>query len=136
MITIGTAIIYVLSGADALAINRRRTNGASIAARMKIRTSVETMVEPGAEPVGSIAGGRALIQGWPEGAQAHIGNDVKEGQRYPGVVVRDWAEESGAAGVDAHPNLQVWLDGTDSFWVTSAEEDGSKTPAPGTYSRA
>jgi hypothetical protein len=36
MITIGTAIIYTLSAADAEAINRRRTNGGSIAERMKM----------------------------------------------------------------------------------------------------
>jgi hypothetical protein len=102
MITIGTPIIYSLSAADAEKINRRRTDGPSIADRM-----------------------RASI--WPAGAQAHIGNPVSEGQRFPGVVVAMLNEDK--------PNLQVWLDGSDCYWVTSAEEDGSKQPKPGTFAR-
>jgi hypothetical protein len=110
MITIGTTIVYVLSAQDAEAINRRRTTGVAIAERMTLGQ-------------------------WPAGAQAHVGNPVQEGMAFPGVVVRDWSEESGAAGVDAKPNLQVWLDGSDGYWVTSVEEDGSKKPKPGTFSR-
>lgn len=128
MITIGTAIIYVLSASDAEAINRRRTNGGSIAERMKM-----CIAAPSSKGAEDLAG---EVHGWPAGAQAHIGNDVKEGMRFPGIVVRDWAEESGAAGIEAHPNLQVWLDGNDGLWVTSAQEDGSKSPRPGTFSRA
>lgn len=125
MITIGTPIIYVLSRQDAEAINRRRTNGGSIAARMKM-----CIAAPSAKGAEDLKG---EVHGWPAGAQAHIGNDVREGQRFPGVVVNDWAGDGTA---DPHPNLQVWLDGNDALWVTSVEEDGSKSPRPGTFSRA
>jgi hypothetical protein len=133
MIKIGTAIIYVLSGADALAINRRRTNGASIAARMK-------MSIPAVDHRKSDENLEGVVHGWPEGAQAHIGNNVVEGMKFPGVVVRDWSAEleASGAGEPENPavNLQVWLDGTDSYWATSRHEDGSKSPKPGTFSRA
>lgn len=42
-------------------------------------------------------------------ATAH-GNDPREGQIVPGIVVADWG---GSA------NLQVFLDGIDSYWPTS-----------------
>lgn len=125
MITIGTAIIYVLSGADALAINRRRTSGASIAARMKM-----CIAAPSAKGAEDLKG---EVHGWPEGAQAHIGNNVAEGMRFPGVVVSVSPVESESA---PPVNLQVWLDGSDAFWATSRHEDGSKSPKPGTFSRA
>jgi hypothetical protein len=76
MITIGTAIIYTLSAADAEAINRRRTNGGSIAERMKMCIAAPSY--KGAEDL------KGEVHGWPAGAQAHIGNEAKEGQRYPG----------------------------------------------------
>lgn len=44
------------------------------------------------------------------GYATHHGNDPHEGSIYPGVIVGDWG---GSA------NLQVWLDGTDTFWPTS-----------------
>jgi hypothetical protein len=132
MITIGTAIIYTLSAADAEAINRRRTNGGSIAERMKMCIAAPSY--KGAEDL------KGEVHGWPGGAQAHIGNDVAEGMRFPGVVVRDWAEEheDSRTGMPDDPavNLQVWLDGNDSYWATSRHEDGSKSPKPGTFSRA
>jgi hypothetical protein len=129
MITIGTAIIYTLSAADAEAINRRRTNGGSIAERMR-------MSIPAVDHAKGDENLEGMVCGWPTGAQAHIGNDVAEGMRFPGVVVRDWQEEGTAAGVEAKPNLQVWLDGNDALWVTSAAQDNSKRPIPGTFTRA
>lgn len=60
--TIGRIVILKLSAQQAEGINRRRTNGASIAARMK-------------------------EEKWPEGAQAHIGNVAFEGAEYPMIVV-------------------------------------------------
>lgn len=48
---------------------------------------------------------------WPTGAQAHFGNPAHEGEVYPAVVVLD---------IDGTlANLQVFLDGNDSFWATS-----------------
>jgi hypothetical protein len=127
MITKGEIVLYTLSGADALAINRRRTSGESIAARMKITVAAES--EPGTHNVAA----------WPAGAQAHIGNGAKEGAQYPAMVVEDWSQHAAAsgAGTPADPavNLQVFLDGNDVFWATSRHEDASKSPAPGTWQR-
>lgn len=59
---------------------------------------------------------------WPVGAQAHLGNAVYSGQAFPMIVVRS---EPGEEAV----NGQVWLDGTDVLWVTSAREG----TGPGTW---
>lgn len=78
---------YKLSAGDAEKINRRRTTTTSIAERIK----------------------EAL---WPTGAQAHIGNEAREGQILPMVITGIWS--------DTCVNGQVFLDGTDTLWVTSA----------------
>lgn len=107
-ITIGRTVHYTLNETDATEINRRRTTGALIAARMKAS-------------VPAVEGGAAPIYGWPAGAQAHIGNDAQAGQVCPAVSVRVWSP--GMA------NLQVMLDGNDVYWATSRHE-GSE---PGTW---
>lgn len=48
---------------------------------------------------------------WPSGAQAHIGNTVSEWNKFPAVVVRTFGGE--------YCNLQVLLDGNDTFWASS-----------------
>jgi len=90
--TIGRIVHYRLSEDDAKQINRRRTDGASIAERMK------------AEPAA-----------WPAGAQAHIGNSVVEGDTFPMLITRTWGSTPTAA-----VNGQCYLDGNDVLWVTSA----------------
>jgi hypothetical protein len=40
-------------------------------------------------------------------------NLVQEGDVFPAVIVRDWDEQSGTV------NLQVHLDGSDTYWATS-----------------
>jgi hypothetical protein len=95
--TTGRTVLYVLSEADAAAINRRRTDGASIAGRMQ------------ADPAQ-----------WPAGAQAHIGNHASAGDTVPLVIVKVWPNEygEGIPGV----NGQAFLDGNDTLWITSARE--------------
>lgn len=114
MTTKGERVLYVLSADDAEKINRRRTDGPSIAQRIREKI-------------------------WPMGAQAHVGNTVKAGATFPGIVVEDWRQqaEASGAGLPADPavNLQVFLDGSDTFWATSRFEDGGKFPSPGTWSR-
>lgn len=90
--TVGRTVQYTLSEDDAGQINRRRTDGKSIAERIK-----------------------AAI--WPLGAQAHIGNQAEAGQVYPMVVVRTWGDAPGSS-----VNGQVMLDGNDVFWATSRTE--------------
>ena len=103
-ITSGRIVLYTLSHQDADAINRRRTNGSSIAQRM-------TQSPPT----------------WPEGAQAHLGNHASVGEVVPLIVVRVWPHAFGVEmpGV----NGQALLDGTDTLWITSAKE-GTE---PGTW---
>ena len=108
MVTVGRTVLYRLSGTDVVAINRRRTTGASIAARMKPET-----IDWGA--------GSVEVTAWPAGAQAHIGNEAVEGYEFPMVVVRVWSATC--------VNGQVLLDGTDVFWATSVSEG----TAPGTW---
>jgi len=93
--SLGRIVQYRLSGEDAEQINRRRTTGKSIADRLKM--------------VGSDS-----ITAWPMGAQAHIGNEVKEGDTFPMMIVRCWGNTPTAA-----VNGQAYLDGTDVLWVTS-----------------
>jgi hypothetical protein len=52
---------------------------------------------------------------WPEGAQAHVGNYVQEGDIFPLVVTKEWP--------DGLVNGQVLLDGSDTLWVTSVKVD-------------
>lgn len=67
-LTVGRIVHYRLSADDAARINRRRTDGASIAERMK-----------GTRPA------------WPEGAQAHIGNPVQAGDIFPMLITKSSA---------------------------------------------
>jgi len=102
--TIGRTVHYLLSHEDVNQITRRRTNGGSIAERMKR--------EPPA---------------WPVGAQAHIGNPVSAGIAVPLIITAVWPNEfgEGVPGV----NGQALLDGNDVLWVTSVKEG----TIPGTW---
>jgi hypothetical protein len=97
------------------------------------------MITKGEMVLYTLSGDDAEIDIWPRGAQAHIGNAAKEGAQYAAMVVEDWKQhgEASGAGVPDNPgvNLQVFLDGNDVFWATSRKEDGSKSPAPGTWQR-
>jgi len=87
--TIGRIVHYRLTGSDAEQVNRRRVVGAS------------------------------SREGWPAGAQQHVGNVAMAGDYAPMLIIKVWPNEFGdAPGV----NGQVFLDGNDSLWVTSAKE--------------
>lgn len=51
-------------------------------------------------------------EGWPFTAQRHIGNMANEGDILPCLVVRVWSDDCF--------NGQVFLDGNDTLWITSA----------------
>jgi hypothetical protein len=91
-ITLGRIVLYTLHEQDAEQINRRRTDGKSIAERMQASP----------HPL------------WPAGAQAHIGNEVKAGEQFPMLVTKVWSPGC--------VNGQVFLDGNDCFWATSVTE--------------
>ena len=46
------------------------------------------------------------------------GNHVHEGDVFPAVIVNVWSDDS--------VNLQVFLDGPDTFWATSRKEADDK----------
>ena len=102
----GRIVYFVFNEQAAAEVMRRRTTAKSIADRM--HTSVP-----------SVQGDAPSIYGWPAGAQAHIGNDIKAGDIYPAMVVRVWGE-SGCS------NLRVILDGSDDYWATSINYDAEK----------
>lgn len=92
--SIGRIVHYTLSEQDAQSINRRRDDFEAF------RRSVVGQPE----------------QGMPgaTGHQAHVGNRAVAGQVFPAVIVRTF----GGTAV----NLQVFLDGNDTFWGTSRQE--------------
>ncbi|WP_318202975.1 hypothetical protein [Streptomyces sp. SCL15-4] len=46
----------------------------------------------------------------------HVGNRVAEGDQFPAIIVRVWDESTVTC------NLQVLLDGNDTYWATSRAE--------------
>jgi hypothetical protein len=95
--TIGRTVLY-LGAQDADAVNRRRTSAVSIAERIKVLA-------------------------WPLGAQAHMGNAVKEGDVFPMMIVARWGTTETSS-----VNGQVFLDGSDVLWVTSVSPgEGPRT---------
>ena len=98
--SLGRIVHYRLSAQDVEQIMQRRTTGASIAERMQVQVSQVETATP--------------ILGWPTGAQAHIGNDVHEGDTFPMLITRVWGSTATSA-----VNGQVFLDGHDVYWVTS-----------------
>lgn len=87
--SIGRIVHYTVSQQDADEINRRR---ADFSAHVK-------------------SGG---LRDGGTGYVAHVGNHVEEGDTYPAVIVRIFGETPESA-----VNLQVFLDGNDTFWATS-----------------
>lgn len=113
--SIGRTVHYKLSAQDVEQIMWRRTTGKSIADRMKLE--LDRLNHERDEDVHAFA--------WPAGAQAHIGNEVHEGDVYPMVIVAVWGSSATSA-----VNGQVLLDGCDVFWATSRMVGDQ----PGTFS--
>jgi hypothetical protein len=105
--TVGMVVLYTLTDDNAVAINRRRTTGHSIASR------IEDAV-------------------WPIGAQAHIGNTAHAGDELPMLIIRVWGTDAATL-----VNGQIFLDGNDTFWATSVGQcsDGAtdKITVPGMW---
>lgn len=86
--TIGRIVHYCLNGQEADQINRKRVDA------------------------GFHAHTHDIV-----GSQMHTGNQAKEGDVYPMIIVRTWGNLP-----DSAVNGQVFLDGNDTLWVTSAME--------------
>jgi hypothetical protein len=114
--TPGRIVHYTLSEADAAHINKRRED-------------FDANRYGKDEPLEFSEGGALLSPRVPRpentGFQAHVGNRAEDGQVYPAVVVRRFADYP-----NQPVNLKVLLDGNDDFWATSrCEGEG-----PGTWS--
>lgn len=96
--SIGRIVHYKISEQDAAQINKRRKDAHNL----------------------NGAGVTLASQGL--GPQIHIGNDVTAGDIYPALVVRRWSDVPTSV-----IQLQVFLDGNDTFWATSVPEgDGER----------
>ncbi len=91
---VGLNVLYRITAEEALATNKRREDA---------RQNIEKMRQE------------------RPGFQAHIGNLIGVGDRFPMVITQIFP----ANGI----NGQVFLDGSDSLWVTSVEEGD----APGQF---
>lgn len=94
--TIGRIVHYTLTEQDAASINVRRSDFKAFEAGHKHPH------EPG-QPAAT-------------GHIAHVGNHAEAGQVYPATVVRVFDSSTSTA------NLQVTLDGNDTYWATSRAE--------------
>lgn len=92
--TIGRVVHVVLTALDANAINKRRKDRAL---HIKSTEYVDT------------------------GYVAHVGNEVREGDVFPAIIVRVWP-----GGLI---NAQVFLDGADTYWITSRAEAPADAPS-------
>lgn len=62
------------------------------------------------------------------GTVAPVGNEVNAGDVYPAVLVRVWGDTP-----ESHCNIQVLLDGPDTYWATSRQHSHDEN-AQGTWS--
>lgn len=92
---LAATVIYVLTADDAKVINQRRDDHFSYLA--KHAKPVRIPGEPGAT-----------------GHIGHAGRQVTEGGQFPGIVVGLWP--------DGQVNLQVLLDGNDTFWAQAIRQ--------------
>jgi hypothetical protein len=95
--SLGRIVHYKLTGQDADAINRRRDD---FTAYQRLH-----FPDPATRPNAGADGAT--------GHAAHVGNRAEAGQVYPAIVVRCF---------NPSVNLQVILDGTDTYWATSRVE--------------
>jgi len=103
---VGSQVLYTLSSGDAEQINRRRRDA-----------DAYRRLHPPAEA--GHPGSTGFI--------AHYGNGASEGDVYPAVIVRAWNEIPGTS------NLQVLLDGNDTYWATSRMLAAEQWPQPGCW---
>ncbi len=94
--SVGRIVHYTLTQQDADAINARRELYRAFCATL---TGRPLPGDPGMN-----------------GHMAHIGNTAHEGDICAATVVRDWNSDAGTV------NLQVHLDGNDTYWATSRQE--------------
>ena len=98
--TVGRVVHYTIGADDARQINTRRDD-----------FQAHTRGNP--RTVAGLAGATGHV--------GHVGNQVQEGDVYPAIVVRVFDPSVSTA------NLQVLLDGNDTYWATSRTEESALT---------
>lgn len=110
--SIGRIVLFKLNQIDAEAINKRRED--FVARTRHLRDALDE--GEGMSKLVEVAASGGVDTGF----QAHVGNRAEAGQVYPALVVRRWGDTPESA-----IQLQVFLDGNDTYWATSvAEGDG------------
>lgn len=85
-----------------------------------------TLTQSDAEQINRLRVGFDILKPWPTTAQRHVGNLAQQGHMYPAMIVRCWGSTEGSAC-----QLQVFLDGNDTYWATSRiEGEGPSHWAP------
>ena len=104
--TAGRIVHYWLNAMDAQQINQRRSD--------------------------YNAAQRGAIPPAHDGRQNHVGNVVTEGDFYPAMIVKVWGGgTTNPASPNTACNLQVFLDGGDTYWATS--RSAHTEPKPGSF---
>lgn len=62
------------------------------------------------------------------GCQVHVGNKAETDRLYPAMIVAVWGDTP-----DSMCNLQVFLDGNDTYWVTSVSATEPGIVMPGRF---
>lgn len=71
-----------------------------------------------------------VVNGQREVASWRKGNEAHEGDVFPMLITRVWADWQGKVHPDSLVNGQVFLDGNDTLWATSVKAG----TGPNTYS--
>ncbi len=109
---LGMDVLYTATAADVAAMKSRRDDHLAYRRNVNATVAADDHLSP---TPGDLDTGRS-------GHMAHVGNELEIGRSYAAKIVRVW-------GTGTAANLQVFLDGTDTLWVTSVSEgDG-----PGQY---
>jgi hypothetical protein len=106
---IGRRVLYMLNKADADQINQQRATVAkSIGLTFEFDPAQLEINQHRDAKWQEVSARMDLIR------SLRSGNGADEGRIYPGVIVSQWGQSAA--------NLQVFLDGIDSYWPTSRSE--------------
>lgn len=107
--SVGRIVHYQLSEGDVHAIHRQRALRSKVVAEATNVSALESELR------------KASF--WEFGFG---GNAVSEGDIYPALIVRTW----GSFALEAAVQLQVFLDGGDTYWATSRQQTSHKDNSP------
>lgn len=128
IITAATAREYGRTFLDALKPNRTRENTVSKLATIgrivhyKLNQGDADIIINKRRADFEVLRRSGVLTGTGPGWQARVGNGVNAGDVYPAMVVRRWGDTP-----ESCIQLQVFLDGNDTYWATSVNEgDGER----------